>query len=69
MHILWTGFVVYKIPGSGIFSGVFRIWKMWMCQVCGAGPGLFSGVFMILKMWVHQVYGTRPGVFLGILKM
>ena len=32
MHILWTGFVVYKIPGSGIFSGVFRIWKMWMCQ-------------------------------------
>ena len=38
MHILWTGFVVYKIPGSGIFSGVFRIWKMWMCWVCGVGP-------------------------------
>ena len=38
MHILWTGFVVYKISGSRIFSGIFRIWKMWMCWVCGVGP-------------------------------
>ena len=23
---------------SGIFSGVFRIWKMWVHRVCGTGP-------------------------------
>jgi hypothetical protein len=52
-----TGFVE---PAPRIFSGVFRIWKMWVCRVCRAGPrNIFRCIYNFENVGA-QVYGTGP---------
>jgi hypothetical protein len=52
-----TGFVE---PAPRIFSGVFRIWKMWVCRVCGAGPrNIFRCIYNFENVGA-RVYGTGP---------
>jgi hypothetical protein len=61
-----TGFVV---PAPRIFSGVFRIWKMWVCRVCRASPrNIFRCIYNFENVGA-RVYGTGPRCIFVILKM